>query len=1256
MDNHYIRDLRDQKKSVGKRLYAAVCLMLVSSLLLATTSFAWLTLSQAPEVTNVTTTLGANGNLEIALGKNIGESTVGDSFAKNEVTVANRTWGNLIDLSDESYGLQTITLRPAILNSAGGAVNTLHPFAYSVYGADGRVEQIFANNVFAGTYNGTMFSTSVNEYGVRGIGATAYVAPGVYDTFGPMSQRQEIFYDALNDLWQMTYSSYSSLCYNSRKVLMSYCLHGTDVGVADFNLNAFSRCVEDVVSAANEELRLSFTVLAASEATSGENYHQAMALMQEAYPDYESVRILVAPAIRATGATDAAKAISELRAFQTAAAQLRTVMASGIIDGSDGYSMEEIVQTVGLIFDLEQTNFTASNYGTEHYYSNVVPGLLYTREYDSLWKDWDSNIDGFSIYNLTNGLYYESSAQDNENREAVASNVQSQLYSIYSSLALAELDHAIADLYVSHWSYWDSHKDEVEELTAQIEALEDTIAKKQLEENTEPLVIEDLQNQLKGKQSQLQRLIDEEVYAINDISLESIRTVMTDTIEALRKYTLWSIAYYACDGRVPDDAYHRMQEIAESSTYIHPRTAYQALLNYGVAPEDGVTQMVEAFGKLEQELVFLPVESVEASTISWLAIRTELQRVFGNITHNFSLYRYYSSYSSGYSPEDTSMPTEVMTRIRAEIEDYKVASGNSTSGGRTEYHITYASYDDSYQPWARALGFLNSFYPESYPFDYGTSAYTLEDWQFTTEHDMWYSEGFHIYISIGVGSEDNFNESGLTVRQTRFQTAQGKISNYQGQLIASAVNADKDLVMLLTEMMAGQDVSLSTISAYLDSLEKQLEYAESMMYQAALAMAASDYAQDDVYRRAYSDNGPKTAADLIGWLQGSDFDGNVLSAFEDRMELLNSQQALLNQSAAMLKNYQNADGSLATENISAAEAAALLNPVLDTSGMTLYGYVAETQIPGGTPTYARTVLYEGYGSPAVQILGNKATVGSGEPITLFGDVYLSLGRSLSGGMLALAKTQTETYAPPEGSVSAGDIGNVEARMNRQAYAIGTDADVFTMNLCTEDAPYALATNLWTYTGNTNYISANNILVDLYGYCIDLSLRTNAANSDLLLQTDAVNRIYSGEDVKTDTAMGGGSYMEFTLISPSYSLDMAKEYMSCLRVAITDTNTGYIYGYASLDMTAAEVLGVTIKAPLRMYDKYTGAMITNDNAQYICRLDQNLEKNLTVYVYLDGAKASQAITSATTELSLAGVLNLQFSSSADLKPAMLEDLR
>lgn len=1255
MDNQYIRGLRIQKKSVVKKLYAAVCMVLVAALLVSATSYAWLVLSQAPEVSNVTTTIGANGNLEIALGKNIGESAIGDSFNKNDVTMANRTWGNLIDLTDESYGLQAITLRPAILNSAGGAINMLHPLAYPIYGADGRVQYIYANNMFAGTYNGSQFVTSANDYGVHGIGTTQYHAPGVEGTFGPLSQRQEIFYNAQNNLWTMTSSSYTSLCESSQSVLMAYCTDGTGISASDFNLDTFSQRVADVVSKANEELRYIFTILAASESTSADNYFMAIDLLKQEYPEYETLRSLVSTAIQAEEVDGVGTAIAELRAFQNASNQLQAVIASGAINSSDGYSMEEIAQTVGLIFDLEKTSFTETS---KDYWSSVISHLHYRRYVSNGYWWWDYLDDNdFAVNDLTNKLSY-SNGQDNDSREATVYEIEhTHTYSIYQSLPLDKLDSAIAGLYASHWMYWDNCSEEYQLLQGEIADLESQV--KQLEDSgaSEATILLKT-TALSDKKAQLQSLIDGESYALDDERLEAIQSVMADTIEAMRQYTLWAIAYCACDGRVPDDAYHHILEIASSNEYIHPRTAYQALCNYGVTPQDELANMVASFEKLEKELLFLQSVSNGTDVITWNELSEELQRIFGIIEHRFyfsgrnmidSTSDDYVSYSSSYVPEDVATPMDVMTKLNEELDAYENAVADFKYKS-AEHQITYKYLDEeNTQPWAQALGLLLTIYNAAYPFEYGTAEYTLADQLFSTEHSMWYEQGFRLSISVGVGSEDNFNESGLTVRQTRFKEAQENVSYYQNQLITAAVNPGKDMAALLMQILAGEgSVSLFTISEYLDSLQQQLEYGEAMMYQATLAMAAGNYAEDYVYEYAYSDRAPEDAAGMIELLRSYNFDAAVLSSLDQRMTLLNTQKAQLNQALALLKNYQNSEtGTLKVEQISSAEAVALLNPVLDTEGMTLYGYVAESD--DDSTKYVRTVLYAGYGAPSVQINGNQAVVTGREPVTIFGNVYLSLGNSFSGGMLALAKSETESYASPSGGLSADEIVAAENGANRRSYTIDAGTELYTLNLRTADAPYSLATNLWTYTGNTEYISANQVLVDVYGYSIDLSFRTNAENSDLLLQTEAVDRIYNDGDPYT-TSMGAGSYMEFEILDPSYTPEMAKEYMSCLRVVLTDTNTGYIYGYAALDMAAAEVIGVTVKAPLRLYNKDTGLMVEGDTAQYICHLDKNLEKNLTVYVYLNGSKATQALASATHEQTLSGVMNIQFCSSTDLKPA------
>ena len=56
-----------RQKDMKSKLMAAVCMLLVSSIMMVSSTYAWFTLSTAPEVTGITTQVGANGNLEMAL-------------------------------------------------------------------------------------------------------------------------------------------------------------------------------------------------------------------------------------------------------------------------------------------------------------------------------------------------------------------------------------------------------------------------------------------------------------------------------------------------------------------------------------------------------------------------------------------------------------------------------------------------------------------------------------------------------------------------------------------------------------------------------------------------------------------------------------------------------------------------------------------------------------------------------------------------------------------------------------------------------------------------------------------------------------------------------------------------------------------------------------------------------------------------------------------------------------------------------------
>lgn len=183
MESKKTTELRGKKTSVRTKLAAAVAMLLVSTIMLTTTTYAWFVLSTAPEVKGMSTTVGSNGSLEIALLNDSTDTTkitsgVGDSSSapNKNVTDANITWGNIVDLSSDSYGLNAddMKLYPAALNFAAGSENKKLASIYSIlkvptYGVDGRVNTMNDNTV-AGRYVNANFRGDPSYYGVRAIG------------------------------------------------------------------------------------------------------------------------------------------------------------------------------------------------------------------------------------------------------------------------------------------------------------------------------------------------------------------------------------------------------------------------------------------------------------------------------------------------------------------------------------------------------------------------------------------------------------------------------------------------------------------------------------------------------------------------------------------------------------------------------------------------------------------------------------------------------------------------------------------------------------------------------------------------------------------------------------------------------------------------------------------------------------------------------------------------------------------------------
>lgn len=169
-----------QKQVTGK-LMAAISMLLVSAILMCLTSYAWFILSTAPEVSNLKTTAGANGALEIALqstneagnGRADITSAVGSSHAKNAATVSNTYWGNVVDLT-EGYGLDNIQLYPSRLklNPVGDSytVDTGSILQVPQFGQDGRVTSLLNATKTHYDSKAGKFTTGTN-YGVNVLGA-----------------------------------------------------------------------------------------------------------------------------------------------------------------------------------------------------------------------------------------------------------------------------------------------------------------------------------------------------------------------------------------------------------------------------------------------------------------------------------------------------------------------------------------------------------------------------------------------------------------------------------------------------------------------------------------------------------------------------------------------------------------------------------------------------------------------------------------------------------------------------------------------------------------------------------------------------------------------------------------------------------------------------------------------------------------------------------------------------------------------------
>lgn len=165
-----------------KRMHGAIAMLIMAALVLAQSSYAWLTLANAPEAADIQTVVGANGSLEIALAtaqhlselhrNDMFETEIYNKLATGDLLVDNTLWGNVLDLSNSAYGLRSLIMKPAALNVKNGTIQS-NPILVADYGTDGRISRLNGGTAM-GIYDPTTRVFRLNEeYGVRAAGQLA---------------------------------------------------------------------------------------------------------------------------------------------------------------------------------------------------------------------------------------------------------------------------------------------------------------------------------------------------------------------------------------------------------------------------------------------------------------------------------------------------------------------------------------------------------------------------------------------------------------------------------------------------------------------------------------------------------------------------------------------------------------------------------------------------------------------------------------------------------------------------------------------------------------------------------------------------------------------------------------------------------------------------------------------------------------------------------------------------------------------------
>lgn len=500
--------------------------------------------------------------------------------------------------------------------------------------------------------------------------------------------------------------------------------------------------------------------------------------------------------------------------------------------------------------------------------------------------------------------------------------------------------------------------------------------------------------------------------------------------------------------------------------------------------------------------------------------------------------------------------------------------------------------------------------------------------------------GDDFYANDSTGVRGVGSASGMTPREAAYRNAKnaastnaklastaaaGSLNTHGGALgtilVTKVANnyGDTDVVYTLAQGYA--------LNATVEALEKSLNYIADAYEQMIVALAASGQVGPDIYAtiKANFADGTLTIAKIVE-------DGGI--TLEGATVPLDS--AIM----TILEKL-----TVTTNNVAIAKAACA------TAGL-------PTDKPAEEDAATKTYSWDQIKGIVNALIVMENTELNGNSIT-GGLDYNELANSvMNGGVKITLKSGAGVYAD-----IAEHSGNFSANVTMTNVQAGsmTVASI-TANMATTSAPaitYLEAVSAAvTEAGAPAGATVGDLpMTSFYGFIIDLGFRTNAQNSNLLLQTEATDRIYSDNEAGTET-WGYGSYMTYAAVTNELTNDQVKGLMDCIRIVFFETDDNTVIGEARLDTANATISNDGVTAKMYMYKdgvlQNGGEGDTNNDASII-GLTKNAQTHVSVLVYLDGATLENKDVAATAIQSVTGKMNLQFASDADLKPMIYGDL-